>query len=224
MAHNHLMRLFQSGSTGFFIGAVSVYSLPFVTSGFVDNFLSDLISGLILLALGSFLVPKYLEHLKRKRTLDFYFAGSGYDTITAELVGENYVSKFRLLIRHKRGDSIFNGIAWHLYIPQNISFNIQPYNSQVEVTLPDIDKAFPSMNHYANFFVGKIFKDTTVQFNYDFTISVPTIQTEKNEIRFKYYFSTEFGKYPLGVTTTHDGKQILPESLGELIVRLPRKD
>lgn len=179
-------------------------------------FLSGFLSNLIVILLAGIALPSYLNFLKRPRRLEFFFLVNGTDSIAlTRLPDGKYEYYFQLVLRHPGGNTLSNGLFWHLYTPSQVKMLVDDLG---QGTLPRRDSQDKVVKFYGKI-PGPIFGESTQELHYHFhgTFEMPDEFLNESKITLLYGFSTEFGNYPKTFRYLNKDKGVVdPKTLGQL--------
>ncbi len=158
----------------------------------LQSFITNFVSGLLLLVIGSIFLPRYLRYLRRPKMVEFFFNETSCNKIKAKNCGNGkFEFDFEPILRHDSEEPIREGVFWSLHFPEF-----------VEVTVISLGKTtMPGTEDNLNFY-GKInhtiFKDGTFRLQYRFVckFDISNIQEHFHRFAILSWFSTEFGDYP----------------------------
>jgi hypothetical protein len=174
------------------------HHLVFIHSGsstFLEAFSAELIAGLVILIVGSFAVPRYLDWRRKPhltiinpatRNSTFYLtkAGDGFWEATLELVIKNQTAFSQ------------REWFWHIMIPTKLNPQFESLDQTITCQNNDIATNGQTWRHYFGNATTKevIFPKRTLRFNY--RIKIKTSEKEASKYQIHYYFNTEFGTSP----------------------------
>lgn len=146
---------------------------------------------------------------------------TGTDTMTLSKNPQgSYEYSFVLVVRHPGGNSLKEGLFWHLYAPASINMDVEDLN---QGTLPRSLSDDRHVKYYGKM-PGPILSENTQELHYRFHGEFEICNQPKDvkEIPLLYSFSTEFGIYP----RTHkfyskESGVIDPSSLSHLTLKIP---
>lgn len=161
----------------------------------MDGFFSNLLAGLIILIIGSFTVPWYLDWRKRPRlTIINPRTRNNKFTLTKTPDGL-WESILELVIKNETTFSQREWF-WHIIVPLELNPQFESLDQTVTCQHNLIQINGYKWRHYFGSSTPKevIFPKRGLRFNY--RIKVKTSKPDKKEHRIYYYFNTEFGSWP----------------------------
>lgn len=165
------------------------------TSPFWEALSAEIIAGLVLLVIGSFVVPWYLDRRRRPhleiinpftRTNKFYLTKAS---------NEHWVATLDLVIKNEKRFSQREWF-WHILIPLELNPQFESLDQTITCQCNEIEVNGKKWRHYFGNSTPKevIFPNRTLRFNYK--IKVMTNLTDPKNYKIHYYFNTEFGAWP----------------------------
>lgn len=161
------------------------------SSQFLSSFWGDLIAGLILLALASWLVPKYLRWRNRPRLL-MINASTRKPRWKFTLAQNGQWSSYAKLVIRNRGNKTIERFYWEMYVKPGASVKFEQSITGNTKYSPFYVENKDNYRRFYGFIEAPIFPLESIDFNYAIYIT----SEERVPVNIYYYFKTDQGQYP----------------------------
>lgn len=161
----------------------------------LGTFFSELVSGLVLLAFGSFTVPWYLDW-RRKPHLTIINPETRNETFSLSRSTDGFWESTLHPSIKNHTKFTQREWYWHILVPKELNQNVICLD---RASTPQRNEVTVNGQTWVHYFGNAssnevIFPHRSLRFNYMF--KVKTSSKDKKEYKVHYYFDTEFGAWP----------------------------